>query len=60
MSEEIFNEYRSEFTDTAVFSLVCGWALTVTLAFILGCEGQRYKHHADKAWAMSFGFYFII
>lgn len=59
MSEEIFNEYRSEFTDNAVF-LLCGWALTVTIAFILGCEGQRCKHHADKAWTMSFGFYFIL
>ena len=59
MSEEIFNEYRSEFTDTVVF-LLCGWTLTVTIAFILGFEGQRYKHHADKAWAMSFVFYFFV
>lgn len=59
MSEEIFEEYRAEFKETLYF-LLCGWALTVAIAFVLGLGGQEFKQHTNKAWAMSFFFLFIL
>ncbi len=59
MSKEIFEEYSAEFKETLYF-LLCGWALTVTIAFILGLGGHEFKQHANKAWAMSFFFIFIL